>query len=259
MKLSSRTLGIFLVFSLFNLLVLPVLNAQRAVMGHLSSVGVAWAAGEESYLKEPFAVQPQNVPDPLEKFNRAMFTFNDRLYFWFLKPVALVYKTFLPPGVRTCFRNAFSNAAAPVRIVNNLLQGRFDSTGIELSRFVINTTLGFAGFFDFANTQYGLQQQYEDFGLTLGHFGMKPVMYINWPILGPSDVRDMIGTGVDVFMVPYYYFTTIPVGVGVRAGETVNNTSLRIGEYEDFKKAALDPYVSMRDAYLQYRAKQLQK
>jgi ABC-type transporter lipoprotein component MlaA len=122
MKQARKSLRVMIVSFLFTLVVVPFSNVQRTLPEHFPFQGAAWAAEDQSYLTEPFAVQPQEVPDPLESLNRGFFKFNDRFYFWVLKPVSQTYKTLVPQGVRTSVRNAFQNVAAPVRIVNNLLQ-----------------------------------------------------------------------------------------------------------------------------------------
>lgn len=215
---------------------------------------------EDDEVIEPFEVEPQKNADPLEKFNRAMFHFNDRLYFWALKPVSRVYQAFIPQGVRICIRNAYHNFLMPIRVLNCTFQGKFDKAGSELARFGINSTLGAGGMFDFAATEYNIKPHDEDTGQTLGFYGMRPFAYIVWPFLGPSSVRDTLGSVADSFMNPLAYVSPEPwVGPAVRGGMVVNKTSLTLGEYEDFKESALDPYVSMRDAFLQNRARAIKK
>jgi phospholipid-binding lipoprotein MlaA len=221
----------------------------------------AWAATTSegySYLEEsePFSDQSstESVPDPLEFWNRGVFAFNDKVYFWFLKPVSQLYGIFIPPGIRTGIRNGFENVKFPVRFVNCLLQGKFRSASVETGRFLINSTIGMGGFFEVASRDFDLHPQFEDTGQTLAFYGMKPLMYVVWPILGPSTMRDSIGLGADTFLNPMYYLPSeLWVGFAMRGGVIINNLSFRIGEYEDFKAAALDPYASMRQAYLQYR------
>ncbi len=218
-----------------------------------------WAY-ENDYLDDPFAEPTVQVRDPLERFNRAMFTFNDRFYFWFLKPVSVAYGTVIPEGLRICVRNAFNNIFFPVRFVNNALQLKFKGAGVETGRFLINSTLGVGGLFDLAARDFRLHPYDEDFGQTLGRYGFKPVLYIVWPVLGPSTVRDTIGMGGDYFLNPFLYIVPEWWARGaLRGGEIMNATSLRIGEYEDFKEAAIDPYLSMRDAFLSYRARQIER
>ncbi len=239
----------------------PMVSPERA-WGKVPSVTGFSQSKSDLDDREPFEVESEKVPDPLEKLNRGFFQFNDKLYFWLMKPIATVWGTVIPLGVRVCIRNMYHNVLFPVRFLNNIFQGKIESAGTEISRFAINTTLGLGGMFDFAHTEFGLNPREEDFGQTLGHYGMKPVAYLNWPIFGPSSVRDTIGMVVDTFLNPltyilYYGADDAAVGVGVRSGVMINNLSLTLGEYEDFKKRALDPYISLRDAYLQNRAREV--
>lgn len=222
----------------------------------LFSQGLAFAADDSNNEEVP-ATKSSQVWDPLEGFNRGVFKFNDRVYFWVMKPSATIYKAYIPEGTRECLRNAFTNFAFPVRFVNNILQGKFSHAGSEVARFAINSTLGFAGFWDIASRDFGLKAYKEDFGQTLGYYGMGSGFYLMIPVLGPSNVRDTMGLAGDTFTMPLGYFVTTYVSASIKAGSTLNSASLHIGEYEDFKKSALDPYVSMRDAYFQYRAEQI--
>jgi phospholipid-binding lipoprotein MlaA len=201
------------------------------------------------------------IPDPLEPMNRAFFTFNDRLYFWVFKPVASGYKAVVPEKVRVSVRNFFSNVTTPVRLVNCLLQADVTCAGTETSRFFFNTTVGIVGFFDPAKNKWSLEKQDRDFGQTLGVWGMGPVIYFNWPILGPSDVRDTVGYVGDIFLDPrtYLFYRITAAAYGVWVLDKVNGTSLTIGEYEDLKESALDPYIAFRDAYVQYRQNKIGK
>jgi phospholipid-binding lipoprotein MlaA len=195
------------------------------------------------------------IADPFEPINRFFFHFNDRLYFWFLQPVASNYARAVPTGIRTSVFNFFQNLRAPVRVVNNVLQAKPRETGIELSRFLINSTLGIAGLADPARKQFGLEPRIEDFGQTLGYYGMGGGFFIIWPFLGASNLRDTMGMAGDTFLSPLeYYVRADPVpGLGVATFQYVNRTSFRISDYEQFKATAFDPYLSLRDAYQQYR------
>ena len=198
------------------------------------------------------------MADPLEPVNRVFFDFNDKLYFWVLKPAASAYKAALPEEMRVDVRNFFSNVTTPVRLVNCLLQANFKCAGNESARFLINTTLGFVGFVDQAKKDFHIEKSEKDLGQTLGLWGIGPGFYINWPILGPSNVRDTVGYVGDMFLDPQnYLITSFPINLGVRAYSQVNDTSLKIGEYEDFKAAAIDPYIALKDAYYQYRKKKV--
>jgi phospholipid-binding lipoprotein MlaA len=195
----------------------------------------------------------EEIPDPLEPVNRAFFKFNDKLYFWFFKPVATGYKAIIPEQGRIGVRNFFSNLNTPVRLVNCLLQAKFKGAGNEFARFLLNSTFGLAGFLDLAKRDFNVEKEDRDFGQTLGAWGLGPAFYIDWPILGPSNVRDSLGFVGDLFLDPRTYILNRPIFYVVRPVELINDTSLRIGEYESLKKAALDPYVAVRDAYFQYR------
>jgi phospholipid-binding lipoprotein MlaA len=211
------------------------------------------------YVEEEGDQEKGRIADPLEPFNRAMYHFNDKLYFWVLKPVAQGYRFVVPEVARIGVNNFFTNIAFPVRFVNCLLQANFKGAGRELARFMLNTTAGIGGLFDPAShPDVNIAKQDEDFGQTLGVYGVGQGVYINWPILGPSSPRDTLGLVGDYFLHPFFYYDgpwLIPWEL--RAYEKVNDTSLRIGDYESLKEAAIDPYVAIRDAYVQYRLKKV--
>lgn len=220
--------------------------------------GRAVAALAESFEGDQGA--PVAVYDPHEKFNRSMFSLNDKVYFYVLKPVATLYAAYFPPGVRAAVRNGFHNMWFPARFVNCLLQRKGDKAASETARFLINSTMGVGGLFDWADRGFGIQRHDEDFGQTLAVWGAGPGAYLVLPFLGPSNARDFGGYVVDSVMDPIFWIPSpLWVSPTVKAGRLVNNVSLRIGEYEDFKKSALDPYVSLRSAYNQYRAKEIAK
>ncbi|MBW1731982.1 MAG: VacJ family lipoprotein [Deltaproteobacteria bacterium] len=200
------------------------------------------------------------IPDPLEPINRIFFVFNDKLYFWFLRPVARGYKKVVPERARVGVRNFFSNLLTPIRLVNCLLQGKFKAAGTETLRFIINSTVGFLGLEDVAKKEGHLSRQDEDLGQSLGVWGLGPGIYINWPILGPSSLRDSLGLIGDAFLDPINYAVTrTKYNIAVRGYDKVNKTSLTLGDYESLKKSAIDPYVAVRDAYFQYRKSQIEK
>jgi phospholipid-binding lipoprotein MlaA len=206
------------------------------------------------YVEEEKTPEKAGIADPLEPFNRAMFHFNDKLYFWVLKPVAQGYGKVVPEAARVGVRNFFSNIASPVRILNCVLQARFASAGKELARFAINTVWGVGGLMDLASdNSVNLPKQDADLGETLGVYGLGQGFYIHWPIWGPSSPRDTVGLIGDAFLNPFNYLFELDVLIGIKAYETVNATSLAIGDYESLKDAAVDPYVAFRDAYAQYR------
>ncbi|MBF0108490.1 MAG: VacJ family lipoprotein [Magnetococcales bacterium] len=207
-----------------------------------------------------FQESQETISDPLEPFNRAMFVINDMVYTVVIKPLAHVYAAVAPEVVRAAVRNFFHNLAMPTHFVNALLQRKSDVAGRELFRFLINSTVGVLGFHDAADQMFQLKSGDEDTGQTLGTYGIGDGVYINWPLIGPSNLRDTVGLAGDAFLNPLGY---VPSEIWVRGGiqgyRHLNETSLRLGEYEDLKKAALDPYVAVRDAYLQTRRKALRQ
>ena len=207
--------------------------------------------GEE---EELFEEEFETIPDPFESYNRFFFKFNDKLYFYLLKPVAKQYGKVVPERARVSIQNFFLNLYSPVRFINAGIQGDKRGAFNEFSRFIINTTLGGAGFFDPAKSLFKMEMVNEDFGQTLGCF-FGPGFYLNNPFQGPTSLRDSIGSLVDLCIVPsiyvlinYSYYYT-----GAKVFEVINRTSLRLGEYEELKRSALDPYIAIRDAYFQYR------
>jgi phospholipid-binding lipoprotein MlaA len=196
------------------------------------------------------------IPDPWSEMNRGLLTFNDRLYFWLLKPVATGYGYIIPKELRQAIVNAFYNIRFPVRFINCLLQGKFRKSGYEFGQFFINTTAGCLGLLNPAANYPHLQPSREDLGQTFAVWGFGNGAYIMLPFLGPSSLRDGLGRLGDIIIDPIWWVPVdIWTSVAIRAGEAVNETSLRIGEYEALKEAALDPYVMIRNAYVQNRNK----
>jgi phospholipid-binding lipoprotein MlaA len=212
----------------------------------------AWA--EEENWEDDDMDESKAIADPLEPLNRIFFHFNDKLYYWALKPVAKGYKMILPEDVRIVVRNFFNNLLAPTSIVNNLLQGKVKKSFEETLRFVLNTTVGIVGLGDFAQDVLDLQPTYEDTGQTLGYYGLGGIIYINWPVLGPSNVRDTIGMVGDYFLDPINYVDIKwQERLAIRVYDRVNRTSLTLGDYELFTETAIDPYIAVRDAFQQHR------
>ena len=216
--------------------------------------------GDENldYTNDTFKEEKVEIADPLEPFNRAMHQFNDKLYFWALKPVAQGYKVVVPEPARISVKNFFSNLGFPSRFLSCLLQTDFSGASTEAGRFTINTIWGIGGLLDpSSNKELDLQKQDTDLGQTLGVYGVGQGFYIVWPILGPSSPRDSMDIAGDYFLYPVSYIYPWYAWLGVWGYEKVNATSLRIGDYEALKDAAIDPYVAFRDAYIQYRLKKV--
>ncbi len=213
---------------------------------------------EEEYEDEYAEASAPSRWDPLETLNHWIFQFNDKMYFWVLKPVAKGIKTVLPEKARISVRNFFDHWHTPIRFVNCALQGQWKETGIEACRFGINTTIGFLGFFDPAKTRWKLESKDEDLGQTLARYGVPEGHYLVLPFFGPSTLRDSVGMVVDFLLSPFFYLPNA-WPVAVRSVEITNDTSLHLGDYESLKKAAIDPYDSFRDVYSQYRKEKIKK
>ena len=214
---------------------------------------------EFDLLEAELAEQAVEVADPLEPLNRMMFNINDRLYFTVVKPIAQAYRDITPEPARFGIRNFFNNITTPIRFANCLLQGKNDSANVELRRFVVNTTEGILGFGDPARDRLGLQPVEEDLGQTLAVHGIGDGFYIVLPLLGPSTMRDAAGRVGDLFLNPVAYVEPWEASVAITAGKMTNENSFRIGDYEDFKASAPEPYVAMREVYIQYRKKLIQE
>jgi phospholipid-binding lipoprotein MlaA len=232
-----------------------ILPGIQAVYSAESSAAQTSSSDDSDYLDdaEPRVV----IADPLSGLNRAVFEFNDKLYFWALKPIAQGYKAVIPTPVRQGIQNFLHNLESPVRIVNCFLQGKMEATASEMCRFVYNTSFGILGFWDPAKDYPHLNPPEEDFGQTLGAFGIGNGIYLVLPFLGPSSLRDTLGKGVDFFGTFTAYIRPDALAWTLKAEEAVNNLSFRIGQYEELKDAAIEPYESFKDGYIQYRIKKI--
>jgi phospholipid-binding lipoprotein MlaA len=226
----------------------------------LSAAGKdAPAAGdEEDYEDEYCEEEPAaTIADPLEPFNQDMYALNDFLVLYVLEPAAKVEKAIVPWEFRTILRNMGNNIRFPVRFVNCLLQGKWEKGGDEFAAFFVNTTAGFLGMADVAAAYPGLLRSPEDMGQTFAVWGWTESAYLALPFFGPSSFRDTLGKLPDAVLDPLFWLVKSPQSIGLRAGEAVNDTSFQIGDYEALKKAALDPYVAIRNGYVQNRNKKI--
>jgi phospholipid-binding lipoprotein MlaA len=190
--------------------------------------------------------------DPLESFNRKVFWFNDQLDIYVLEPVATGWHYVLPGRVQTSISNFFWNLHFPIDVVNATLQGKFKDAGSDIGRFLINTTIGVAGFFDPA-TSLGFELRWEDFGQTLGWWGVCPGPYLVLPVLGPSNIRDAGGLAVDTATSITPFFVNGYILVAARTVDLVNTRAQYLEEIRKAKEAAFDYYTFVRNAYLQRR------
>ncbi len=192
--------------------------------------------------------------DPWEGFNEKMFDFNYRLDRYVLKPAANVYRHVMPEPFQVLIANGFDNIRWVPRFVNNVLQGKFGGAGREMVRFLINSTAGIGGLFDPAKDYWGIRPSKEDFGQTLGVWGVGPGPYLVLPLLPPTTVRDGIGMGVDGAMDPLSYF--LPFfwdRIGMKVGDTLNDRALNYELFQGVEETTIDLYSSVRHFYLQRR------
>lgn len=193
-----------------------------------------------------------NPKDPIEGYNRAMFSFNEGVDKAILKPVAKGYDAVLPDPVRTGVTNFFGNIADLLIGVNNVLQGKVSQGGSDLGRVAVNTTVGVLGVFDVAS-RMGLEKHEEDFGQTFGRWGMNSGAYVVLPLLGSRTVRDTGGLVLDMATDPVVYIDNVSVRNSLVALRVVNDRANLLPAEKVVEEAALDKYAYIRDAYLQRR------
>lgn len=206
----------------------------------------------------PAAAQDAGDDDPLEDINRAVYDFNRVLDGLLLKPAAMIYRGVLPEEVRDGVRNVLDNLQGPVILANDLMQGEFDRAQITAERFAINTTVGVLGIFDAAK-RYGRYRHQEDFGQTLGTWGVGDAPYLILPVLGPSNPRDLTGLIVDSFVIDPWghiarandadWFSYTRLGLNI-----VDTRSRNIEALDDIERNQIDPYSFIRTTSRQRRA-----
>jgi len=197
------------------------------------------------------AAPTPSADDPLEPLNRGVYAFNDVVDEFFMRPVAVAYDKYMPDVLQLIARNFLSNLYDPYIGLNNLLQGKPKEAISDIGRFLVNSTIGFLGFGDPAS-DIGMQKHREDFGQTLGVWGVPTGPYLVLPIFGPSDVRDGIGFGVDAWAGLINRFDNVPFRNSI-AGLTVVQARAQLLSTDGLLADALDRYLLVRDVYLQRR------
>jgi len=209
------------------------------------------AFDDDEFGEEFSADADEEIFDPLSGYNRVMTGFNDGLYVYVLDPVLIKgYNFILPEPARVSVNTLFENLYFPVSFFNNIFQLKFKNTGTETARFCINSTLGVLGLFDPAQSWFDLEPHKEDFGQTLGHYGVGGGFHIVLPFFGPSNLRDLTGD----FLVNKNYQGWLAITY-----KEFNKMSLYTKEYENVKEDALDLYPFMRDLYEQNRQKKIKE
>lgn len=198
------------------------------------------------------ASHPANPDDPLEGYNRAMFSFNERLDRAVMRPVAQAYDAVTPLPVRTGVGNFFGNLGDVWVGGNNLLQGKLGDGFGDLARFVVNTTIGILGVFDVA-TEVGLVKHDEDFGQTLGRWGVGEGAYVVVPFFGPRTVRDAVALPLDLYADDLWAVRDVPLHNSLTALRFVHARANLLGAEKTLEEGTLDKYAYARDFYLQQR------
>lgn len=263
--------------SLLSLLSLSLLATQCTSSKSTSSASVT--ASEKSPVLDTPAHAPKaraatnddleeyavvEIADPLEKLNRGTFWLNDKMYLVIFRPISKGYETVTPKPLRRGIYNAFENVKYPIRLVNSLLQGKIKGAGLQTAKFVVDSVAGVGGMIKVSGKIEGLADlPDEDTGKTFARWGMGHGAYIMIPFLGPSSVRDGVGLAADYAMNPVNWgvfwggnhdWTQIPPAVN-----TLRALPDSLSLYDDAKKNAIDPYISIRSAYVQNREAAVKK
>jgi len=232
-----------------------------------AAVAVGCASSPDPVEPEPSAQAPTPEPeqpadldgdarDPWEGFNRKIFWFNEVADIYVMRPVAVGWDFVVPDVVQTGLQNAFDNARFPVDFLNNLLQAKPLPAARGLVRFVLNSTIGWGGLFDPAR-EADLYGTSEDFGQTLGYWGVPPGPYLMLPLLGPSSPRHAFGRTADTFSNPLRYFAPFWVGIAITAPDVVNTRARFIETIDEERRMSLDWYSAQRNAYMAFRQNQV--
>jgi phospholipid-binding lipoprotein MlaA len=238
----------------------PITEAEMTpgLLALADSMSLAQTQSDRS--EGPPLEPPVEEYDPWESFNEKMFAFNYRVDKYVLKPIAKGYNFIMPDELQKMVDRGFTNINWVPRFVNSVLQGKWSGAGRELARFLINSTIGIGGLWDMAKQEWGIEPSKEDFGQTLGFYGVPPGPFLVLPFMAPSTVRDSIGTAVDGAMDPLsYYIPFIWDRLLMRIGNLINERSLNLDLFEGVEESTVDLYTSVRNGYLQRRARQIRE
>ncbi len=214
-------------------------------------------------------VTQEEIFDPLSGYNRFMTSFNDQFFMHVLNPISKGYAYITPETIRVGISNFFENIMFPIRFSNNLLQLKFNNASEELGRFTVNTLWGLGGIMDPATNELQMKAHKEDFGQTLGFYGVGNGFHMVLPFLGPSNLRDIVGIGTDSYLsalsttgdsdLHYKIPNNIEQEIGIKSFIMINSTSLKLGQYEKLKNNNVDLYPLLRDIYENTRKKQIEE
>ncbi len=218
------------------------------------------AIAESETLNEIEMRGTSEISDPFENINRKIFWFNDKLDVYAIEPISLVYHDNLPQEIRTAVSHFFHNLRYPIFLVSDILQFKFEQAGNHTARFAINSTIGVVGLFDFAS-DWGFERHDEDFGTTLGYYGLGDGPYLVLPILGPSSLRDAFGQVVNISLDPIWHIFDLNIeprisnslALTLAGGRLINNREHYLNAVTSAKSDSLDYYLFVRAAYKKSR------
>lgn len=226
-----------------------VFLVSGAVAVFILGGGISPVAQASSY--DNYEDQPE-ISDPLEPFNRTMYKFNDILDKAIFVPVTKLYRFVVPEMGRKGIHNALRNLSEPVTFVNSILQGDVSHSFTTFWRFAVNSTIGIGGVFEVVEKE-GLPHRKEDFGQTMGRYGVGFGPYLVLPIIGPSSTRDALGSVADVFSDPFIYWFSDEALIARSATYALDTRDKTLDITQDIEKISLDPYSTVRSLYTQRR------
>lgn len=230
-------------------------SVKNAVFGALALLiaGMPAAAVAQNGSEQQF--EDQGVNDPIEELNRYFFEVHKFVDGLVLEPIALLYNNVVPEFGRDRIRSVLQNAKAPVILANDLFQGEFSRAGTTITRFGINTTIGGAGLFDPA-TDWGYERHSEDFGQTLGSYGVGEGPYFFMPVFGPMPPRDGVGRAVDTLLNPLTWVggdTADTAQLSMTVAEGIDLRARNIETLDELERTSIDLYAAIRSLYRQSR------
>jgi phospholipid-binding lipoprotein MlaA len=256
--------AIMLVFFSIVCFCTPALAADREPGVYLAQQSQEAEAEEDEEYEDDDEYEDDvvQINDPLHQLNRDIFWFNDSLYIILIRPAAKAYNKVIPVEIRTCVKNFFYNLRFPIRFVNCLLQAKGIKATEEFATFLLNSTVGFAGIGDVASHYDNLPPSPEDLGQTLAVWGLGNGFFIMYPIFGPYTLRDSARFIDGFFLDPVSWLRYNEFGgyssrtrYAILAYDEFNQISFKIDDIDAMKEAVLDPYVAIRDAYIEHRNK----
>jgi len=238
--------------------VYPVVQSTQPPMQSLTAPAAEQQAIAEDQKIAPGFHGAEEMHDPVEGFNRAMFAFNDTVDTMIFRPISALYGYLMPPPAKSAAQRFFTNLTAPVVMINDLVQLDGTDAAVTAGRFAINSTVGVLGLFEMAE-DFGLKPHSADFGQSLHSYGVGPGPYLVLPLLGPANVRDGVGKVVDSVIDPFSYVMKADLRTGRQVGTAIVERESRITALDDLKKNSVDYYAAARAAIYQNRVLGLNK